>query len=211
MSGTSFDRCYVSEYYRAIETAYFLGISEEWCLEFYLREREWGVLDVMPDDERKELFSADMDRRERNLFYFCPTGGESMASICSNRIDRMLDTLHRECDGKNVIIVCHGEVMDAFVTRLERIKSFDYDAYHADPTRDIRNGQIIHYTRVDPLSTEVKPYLGWYRMWWPVVNGNNADYRCLDREVTWNPIVRKKYTRNELKNVFERQPRQVND
>src|SRR4051794_35308212 len=58
-----FDRCYVSEYLRAMETAAYLNIPDaEWYCDFYLRERDWGKFDVMSYDQRKREYAEDMKR-----------------------------------------------------------------------------------------------------------------------------------------------------
>src|SRR5437588_11845816 len=46
--GAAFDRHYVSDYLRALETAAHLALPDAlWYREFYLRERDWGIFDLM--------------------------------------------------------------------------------------------------------------------------------------------------------------------
>jgi len=116
-----FDRYCVSEYIRTQETAALLGLPDAvWYPDFYLRERDWGDLELKTETERAELFGETLRKRASDTFFWCPPNGESLAELCL-RVDRVLHTLHRECEGKRVIIVCHGEVMWAFRVRLERM------------------------------------------------------------------------------------------
>src|SRR5262249_38727745 len=75
----SFDRYYTAEYLRAMETAAHLGFEDAaWYCEFYLRERDWGVFDVMSFQDRRERYADDLKRREADTFFWTPPGGESM-------------------------------------------------------------------------------------------------------------------------------------
>ena len=79
---SSFDRYYVAEYLRAMETAAHLGFDDAvWRCEFYLRERDWGVFDVMSYQERRQRYGEDLRRRAVDTFFWTPPGGESMAEV----------------------------------------------------------------------------------------------------------------------------------
>jgi NAD+ kinase len=196
-----FFRYYVSEYIRAKETAAYLGfLGAKWYADFYLRERDWGKLDLESDEVRKTRFAEDMKRKELDSFYWTPPDGESMAQICF-RIDRVLDTLHRECDGEDVIIVCHGETMLGFRVRIERMSQEKYHANDCskDPLNRIHNGQIIHYTRRDPATGEVAPYCRWMRSvcpWDPKRSRNE-----------WEVIERPRYSNQDLLDSAAKLPR----
>jgi NAD+ kinase len=197
----TFDRYYVAEYLRAMETAAHLGLpGARWYCEFYLRERDWGMLDVMSFQERRERYGEELRRREMDAFFWTPPSGESLASMCL-RIDRVLDTLHRECADRRVILVCHGEVMWGFRVRLERMAQERYrelDQSH-DPTIKIHNCQILHYTRRDPGTGQVAAHLNWMRSvcpWDPGLSRNE-----------WEVIGRPSYTNGGLLAVAERSPR----
>lgn len=164
--GLKFDRFYTSSYIRAIETAAHLGIENaNWFEEFYLRERNWGDFDSISVKDRTERFKEALKFQKTDPLYWTPPNGTSIADVCL-RVDRLVDTLHRECDGKNVIIVCHGEVMWAFRLRLERMSPetfFELDT-SPSPFHRIHNCQIIHYTRIDPTQQRSpSKYLGWMK------------------------------------------------
>ena len=196
-----FDRYYVSEYLRAMETAGHLGFDEAtWFCEFYLRERDWGAFDLLSHDERRQRYSDELDRRELDSFYWAPPGGESMASLCL-RIDRVLHTLHRECTDQRVLVVCHGEVMWGFRVRLERMTQ---ERYHdldrsREPRHKLHNCQVLHYTRRDPATGIIAPYLNWMCSIcpWDSDRSDNA----------WQTIDRPQCSSADLLAVVERTPR----
>jgi NAD+ kinase len=202
--GERFDRYLTSEYLRAMETAGLLGLpGAEWQADFYLRERDGGLLDAMATDEMFRRYPDDMRERDRDAFYWRPPGGESLAEVCL-RIDRILDTLRRSERAERVIVVCHGEVMRAFRVRIERIPQHRYMELHAppDPRDQIHNCQVIHYTRRDPEEHgRIKDYLAWMRSvcpWDDTLSRNN-----------WNPVSRPRYDNEELLELAEQTPRVI--
>ena len=162
-----FSRHYTSEYLRAMETAALLELpnNPEWFAEVFLRERDWGQLDLMSQEERIANFSQELRRRDRDRFFWLPPGGESLAMVAM-RVDRFLAMLNRECSNENVIVVCHGEVMWSFRLRLERMSQAQFHALgrSKDPHDRIHNGQILHYTRRNPNDgNDVRSAFHWYR------------------------------------------------
>lgn len=199
-----FDRHYTSEYIRALETAACLGLpNANWYIEPYLRERDYGKLDVMRDDLRQKKYKYYLEQRKRNPLFSIPPNGESMVTVCL-RIDRVLNTLHRECGDKRVIIVCHGEVIDAFRIRLERLTEEKYKALaNSEDQRDrVYNGQIFHYSRRDPETGKLAPHANWVRT-----------IRLLDPSFPseWRRIERPKYSNEDLFAIVRQMPRMINN
>lgn len=191
--GGCFHRYYVSEYDRAKETAALLDISgAKWMINFYLREREWGALDVMPFEERKKKFAENLRRKEMDPFYWIPTDGESMPTVCLRLETKVLDTLHRECNRKDALLVVHGDIMWGFRYILERPTHAEIMRLeHSDNPHDkIHNAQIIHYTRKNPETGKLSPYLSWMRSICPtdISLSSNA----------WQEIKRRKFSNEEL-------------
>lgn len=202
---THFDRHYVSECLRAMETAALLGLPDaEWFMDFQLRERDYGLMDIVTDTDRKARYAEYLTQRERHLLFAPLPGGEPMAPVCDRLRGNIVSTLHRELADKRVIIVSHGDVMRAFRIIFERITA---DEYHAldqanEPSFRIGNGQIIHYTRVNPTkSTRVLPYFGWVRS----INPTQPEYAGHD----WRAIVRKRYNNAQLLAMVKGYPRLI--
>ncbi|MEI7741379.1 MAG: phosphoglycerate mutase family protein [bacterium] len=201
---TGFDRHITSEYTRALETAVYLALpNANWYREFYLRERDRGVLDVMPSGRINTEFAELLRSKKRSQLFFSYPGGESMATVCL-RIDRVLHTLHRECSGKRALIVCHGESMWAFRLRLERMTQEEFVRLDEseNKTDSIWNGQILHYSRRNPTSGEIEPHLNWLRM-------IRADDPTFSRD--WRRIERHKFGNDELMQLVSETPQIVNE
>lgn len=196
-----FDRFYTSEYLRAMETAALLNLPRaKWYRDFYLRERSIGVLDGLSEEEKKKKFADEMKRRKRDGFFWAPPGGEAMADACL-RVDRNLDTLSRECDDKNVVIVCHGEIILPYRVRLERMTQSRYYKLtrSKNPFDRIHNCQILHFTRRNPRTGEQAGHLNWFRSVCP------TDLSLSRNE--WEIIKRPKFTNKQLLAEIERVPR----
>jgi NAD+ kinase len=151
-----FDNYYVSEHTRAIESAAYLDLPQaSWHIDFNLREREWGDLDVMPQDVRRIRFPNLMENLKIDPFRWRPPNGESMVDLC-HRVSLALLNIYRECPNKKVIVVCHSETMWAFRILIEKLSRSEYNFLQNDfnPREYTKyyhnhNGQVIHYSRRD--------------------------------------------------------------
>ncbi len=199
-----FSRFYVSEFVRAKETAALLDLVDaSWYVDYNLRERDWGELGVMPADERAVKFANILRLRQLDSFFWCPPSGESEANL-GLRINRVFGTLSRECSRDNVILVNHGEVMWSIWLNLTRMSQRRYAELSASrhPYDHIHNCQILHFTREDPLSGKIAPYYKWMRSICP------TDLSLSNNE--WQPIVRPRYTNEELAQMIEAYPTFIN-
>jgi len=202
LADITFTRHYASEYARAMETAALLHLPEaRWYVDFRLRERDWGDLDVVTDAARRAHFASNLSRRNVQPFFWTPPNGESMADVCATRVESMLDTLHRECTDTSVVMVLHGELMWGFRVRLERMSQRRYVELDLsdDPRDRIHNCQVLHYTRQDPSTGETARAYGWMRSVSPMDPSKSRN--------EWEPIVRRVYTNEDLLDEVELMPR----
>ena len=201
----TFDRHYVSSFIRANETALLLNFpNARWYVDIYMRERSWGDLLELSAEEHERVFEEALKIKRADPLYWRPPNGESIAELCA-RVDRVFDTLARECSDKNVVAVCHGEFMWGCRIRLERMLPNVFMDYtlSRDPHDRIHNCQILHYTRIDPKSREELPYYGWMRSVCPWDTDRSSN--------EWREIKRSAPTNEELKALVERYPRIVED
>lgn len=200
-----FDRYYVSEYIRAIETAGHQNCPNAiWFRDYYLRERDWGDIGLLSYEEIMAKYRAEFEARKRDGFYWVPPGGMSLAWT-SILVDRMFGTLARECPDMNVLMVLHGEIMWIARVRLERMSQIRYTELDRSkhPFDRIHNCQILHYTRRNPETAELSPYLDWFRSVcpWDLSLSSNK----------WQKIVRPTYTNEDLLAEAESVPRLINN
>lgn len=188
-----FDAYYASTYRRAKRTAGLLNLPQaHWRLRDYIREHDWGILDVMTDEERRQKYPDVMRTREMNPYYFAGPGGESLADVLIRARVGILATLYRDLPGKRGIVVSHGNLMWPIRIIMEGLLPEEYLALKAkkDPRDKINNCQIFQYTRIDPKTGEVTEKFSWMRSVCPWK---------LDPDLNeWRPIVHKKYTNEEL-------------
>ena len=193
----AFDRYYCSPYVRTKETAGYLGLpGAQWRLNRALRERDWGDIGSLPMSEFKENPSYDHNRRvwKTDPLYWVVPGGESIAQVAEDRVRNVIDTLHRECAGKRVICVCHGEVMWAFRLVLERLNDADFVMLDADKAEKIHNCSAFHYSRIDPITGEQKDRLSWVRRAYPVFE----EGKWVVKESAWEPVEFQLYSNEAL-------------
>ena len=189
----TFDRMIVSNNVRAMQTAAHLNLPNAlWMQDAKLRERDGGLSNSITPSERDELYKNEQKFYDTQPFLHRPIQGESVADLC-DRIKFVLDTLARECDGKNVIIVCHGHVIRAMRIVIERMslrRTNEYLLDHSEPGR-VPNCSIVHYTRDNPEKNEgLRDRFDWMRIVRPAGGGTPEDPFSL--------IVRKKFTNEDL-------------
>jgi broad specificity phosphatase PhoE len=203
-NGGMFDRHFVSVYVRAMETAAHLDLpNADWCMTLHLRERDWGDFTFKTDEERRTSFAENLERRRMSALFWEPPNGESIANVCETRVFRMLDTLHRECSDKRVIMVLHGDLMMAFRIVLEHLSPQQFAEIDCsrDPLDRIHNGQVIEYTRRNPETGRLDHACRWMR------SVNPTDLST-SRNV-WQPIAGETYSNAQLLALAQRSPRYI--
>lgn len=198
-----FDRYYVSEYLRAMETAGNLELpGARWFSDPYLTERDWGELDSVPENERAEKFGEVLRKQKSDPFFWRPPNGETFTDLCL-RVDRVLNTLHRECGDMRVIIVCHGEVIRAFQVRLERMSQSKFRTLAASTKQSDRiyNCEVLHYSRRENGSGKLARHVGWLNRIRPA--GDPA------WSSGWQAIKRITYSNDDLLKIVNRTPRMI--
>lgn len=203
-----FDRFYVSDYIRAKETAGHLDLPAAcWRVEFHLRERDLGLMDNCPDDEKKRLFTFERRQFELDPFLSYPAGGgESIAMHALRLKASMITHWARECSDKRVIAVCHGHVMRVLQLEFEDLGHDDFIRLDNSekPEDKIRNCQILWYTRKDPETQKLSPRLVAVRSICPL----NSETGLTD-DFGWKDIIRNRYNNRQLLEEVARYPRHI--
>lgn len=198
-----FGRYYVSDFARAKETAGLMDLpNANWYLNIYLHEQLWGRFDSVPRAELEKIHPGAHARRNRHRFYGNYPGGESMGEVCL-RLDRILETLGRECADMSVILVCHGNVIRGFQLLIERIapKVFHDQESSDDPAYRITNGMVMHYSRRDPADGALANNYQWVRVARPDDPKWRPDWRNVNRPV---------YSNQDLLREVDQIPRLIN-
>eukprot|EP00028_Trichosphaerium_sp_Am-I-7-wt_P010014 CAMPEP_0168537054 /NCGR_PEP_ID=MMETSP0405-20121227/20049_1 /TAXON_ID=498012 /ORGANISM="Trichosphaerium sp, Strain Am-I-7 wt" /LENGTH=298 /DNA_ID=CAMNT_0008565443 /DNA_START=136 /DNA_END=1032 /DNA_ORIENTATION=- len=158
-----FDHYYCSEYARACETAALLGMEGAlWVTDFLLRERDTGVLNGISPVDQQKLYGKEVQYRHSDKFYWSAPGGESIATSCI-RVAQFLRKLAEMCSGFKVLLVCHRNIMLAFRILLEGVTSERYLEISENHRHKLKHGQVLHFSRRNPNTGEVGPYLNWLK------------------------------------------------
>lgn len=205
-----FDRYLTSEYLRCVETAAHMGFDDaQWFMDYNLRERDYGLMDVVSDHEKKTVFANYHRQFDHHRFYANLPEGETMARLAMRLSATVMEDLHAFGDqrpGCKVLIVSHGAAMRAFQVILERKSGWEYHRDEVDsPTfKKINNCQVLHYTRQNPLdSSDIRDHVSWVRSMCPSDQNRNPN--------EWRHINRKRYTNAELLALAEHYPRVIDE
>jgi broad specificity phosphatase PhoE len=158
-----FDKYYASPLTRTVETAARLAINGSWRLDDRWRERDWGEFGTLSEPQQIDMYEMSHRLRQQHKWYWCPPGGESLATGVRMRFRDILDTLHRDENTKSMIAVTHGELIEAARFELEYMIPDQWLEQSANPAYKIENCQVLHYTRNNPVTGEVQPRIQWMR------------------------------------------------
>ena len=193
-----FDRATYSDAVRAKETgipiARELGFDFDWREDFRLGERYWGLFDRLTAEEQ----AAEYEERGDNPRYWTPRGGESLRLVALHARS-LFDTLHREQQDMNSILLSHGEF--GFVIQW-LIEHWEEERMIVELKRGIPNCGIIHYTRVNPFTSEETKSYRWKRRVCP------WDLRWKDGQWNgeWTPIVHRTFSLADTEAEVARHP-----
>lgn len=156
--------CTTSPHIRAMETAGELNLPDaKWHIDIALRERELGDLEGLPYGKLCGKIE-EMDKRKKSQFYWRPPGGESIADVYM-RVEQFMRKITDMRTAGRVLAVSHGDAVWAFRMLLENMTISEWTELRAskDPKDRINNGQIIHYSSVNPNNGMAEPRLKWMR------------------------------------------------
>ena len=163
---TGFSGYYCSPYVRTSETAGLLGLPGAcWEPDNLLRERFWGEADFrVPENERWDAFRQELAGRWHDPAYWRPPGGESLADV-ELRVEHFLEKVHRSWPNGSALVVTHRDSMLAFGSRVapRPLTEWRKALLSKDPIDQIHNGQVVHYSRRNPETSEVNIRFGWVR------------------------------------------------
>lgn len=171
----AFDERYTSSYIRTRETAIHIGGPAcTWLIDDRLTERDWGIYNAVPPNERDQHFPHTQRIREQSSLRWRPDGGEALMSEVLLRFRNWLDTLHREQSNKRVMAVTHGELMWVARYVIERMLPEEWEAVETDKSQRIFNCDIIWYSRTNPKDPDdVTEFMSWRRIIRPTDEANS--------------------------------------
>jgi broad specificity phosphatase PhoE len=200
-----FNKYSVSSLARTIETAGEMAIGGCWDIDDRWRERDWGEYGISSDDEQKQKYEISRKLKNQSKWYWCPPGGESLATGVRLRFEDILESMHRELPDTRQIVVTHGETMEVARFVLERLLPEEWQRQEQDEAFKLANCQILHFSRADPVTGELSRRIEWRRSicaWDESRSWNNGE---------WVHIEHRKYNDQELLGLVEAYPRLLKD
>lgn len=198
-----FDALYVSPFFRTRETASHLGgpTLEGWTIDDRIVERSWGVYGKVPRAEQRSQFPLTAAEKAANPWYTRLDGGESMPDVYG-RFRDFQGTLHREQADKRVLVVSHGDFINAARYGIERMIPEEWEKLDSDKNYTIRNCTILQYTRENPNDpTDVRDKIHWRRYIYP-----DAPHESPDNGEWVELSERRRYSGADLLHQAEQAP-----
>lgn len=197
----TFDALYVSPFARTRETAAHIGgmALGGWTVDDRLVERSWGVYGKVSRAEQRSQFPLTAAEKAANPWYIRLDGGESMPDVYA-RFRDFQGTLHREQSDRKVLVVSHGDFINAARYGVERMMPEEWEQLDEDSGYTIRNCTILQYSRVNPQDeTDVRTKIRWRRYIYP------DDLAASPDSGQWVELAeRRRYTGAELLKQVER-------
>ena len=162
-----FDTYFVSSFFRARETAAIISANVpeiKWEIDDRLAERNWGVHGTLTIAERKELYEVTDKLMNDDPFHAAFEGGESIWGVKNERIRNLMNTWAREQDGKNIIVVTHGDLIRAARVGFERVLPEEYESIKNYPAYKVKNCQCLEYARFNPFTGKDEGKIRWRRI-----------------------------------------------
>lgn len=199
----------ISPYYRTRETAGHLNLPVVWSMDHRLSERNWGALELMTKEERRERFGEVFDSWNEHGLYWKMGGIESLQSLSLRLSDHFRDL--EEYSNQDVVQVSHGETIliqrflleDWLPEELSEMMRRTSMCMKCTPDTDwqnkIINCRVVQYTR----EREDGSWAGYYvrvRMIDPA--NPTSDKTSTD----WKPIVHRGFTNEDLLSNVEKVP-----
>lgn len=198
-----FNRFIVSPYVRARETAGNLNLPEaKWEENRAVRERSWGMIGSMPLNQFRTRWPESAVIKDNDPLYWQAPSGESVAAVAENRVRSLANTLHRENEHDNVVVVTHGEFIQASLVFFERWSDEQFYDFDKDPNQKIHNCTVAHFTRINPETGERARKLMWRRFAYPIQT--DTGWGMLVEQ--WVNFDRKYYDNKEILTGIELYP-----
>lgn len=196
-----FQACYVSPHVRAMETAAHLKTKGSWIIDDLWRERDWGEYGAgYTKTQQENIFPHSAAMKKQNHWYWKPVGGESLASDVRSRFDTVFNKLKMLENVNTAIGVAHGEFISVARFVLERMTPDEWIRQDKDPYMTIKNGMIIHYSRINPETGDQSHRFKFRRMICP------WDETISPFKGQWVELDTHKYNTEELLQLVYLQP-----
>jgi len=168
----AFDGYFVSPALRSEQSAIALNLpNAAWQVDNNLNERNRGLISGLRPEEHQRLYPRSFDEMQNKPLHWLPPQGEALIPDIVDGIRQFITAIKKF---RAVIAVTHRDRMWVALLPLESLTETQLVAINSD---DIHNGQVVHYTSVDPVSREVSSELSWKRSVDPAASGSSTAWQ----------------------------------
>jgi broad specificity phosphatase PhoE len=168
-----FDYFFVSKSPRSEQSAVAMDLPDAfWQEDPRLNERDRGLIRGLRKEQHRALYPESYAQMLADPLHWVPPGGKSMMDMA----DMLADFYEDIRNVKSAIIVGHRDSMWAFAKMVEGLSD---EAFAAYDTESISNGQIWHYTSLDPATGKRAPQLMWKYVVDPMHPETSAGWQIL--------------------------------
>ncbi len=153
-----FDVCFSSPQKRALDTFYNLieaylpaekeKMKNSLILDSRLREKDYGAISYLTEEEIKKFFPYEYDRKQKEgEFLYRPLGGESWYDVKDLRISNFLNMLYRDYAEKKILIVSHFIVINC--VKLKLVEDYQFDFFKILKEEGLKNCGICVFENIN--------------------------------------------------------------
>lgn len=146
----SFDLQLTSPLIRTQESAYSLGLNGIWKDDDRLAERDRGKIQGMTKSQHRGEFPESYKKMTKHPFHWTPPGGESLLRVAARFGDLSDDFMKSQ--NTSAVFMTHRDLLWAAHIPLESMSLTEVEQIDSD---FIYNGQVLHYTNVDPKTIQI--------------------------------------------------------
>lgn len=167
-----------------------------------LRERSWGEISTITQDDFRTNYPRNWMFKRTDPLYWRPPAGESIADVAEDRVHNLLTSLNRRSEAESVVIVTHGDFMQALMLTLEDIS--DEEFLHRADSYDwrITNCTCLHYSRRDPVTGRTSKRLRWEQTARPQLDPQTGHWKVVVEP--WREFKRPLLSNGDLVSVVHR-------
>lgn len=170
----AFKASFVSSVLRTEQSALAMDLPNSlWQEDPRLNERNRGLIKGITKNQHQTDFPASYQQMINDPIAWCPPEGESIIDVANKLTDFYLDIQITS----SVIVAGHRDSMWAF---MKPVEGLSYEQLRQVDTDKIDNGQIWHYTSIDPNTGEQAPKLLWKQSINPSLESQPTNWQKLD-------------------------------
>ncbi len=167
----AFDGCYVSSALRSEQSAVALDLAVAvWQEDHNLDERNRGTIRGLRPEQHETLYPSSFEQMKNNPLHWLPPGGESLVPDVTRRVCQFMENI----EGTRTVL---AETHRDWIWAAGIVLGFTVDTDH------IHNGQIIHFTSIDPSTGQQAPELLWVRSIDPMATDGPGEWRTVQHTI----------------------------